>query len=486
MTLKDIDAERLLISGVLRSSDTYLDICDLVTQETITDPFLNAVWACVSHAYADDEVKSVDWPILMESASMLGLKKEIEISGAREELRKLVNERVKESLVRRQAAKVRKLEIARVLQGQLTNACKQIGGVSGNETLEQIFALAEEPIFDLTSCLTEEGSSGAKRMGDGAVEYMQFLMENPRDMVGISTGMEHFDHALGGGVRANSLDIIAARPKTGKTQLVDNMGIHIAGKENIPAFNIDTEMTQEEHLHRIIANLAGVPCREIETGKVVFDKLGKKQVLQAAERLKHMPYYYECIIGRQFEEVIASMRRWVTREVGLDERGKAKPCVIIYDYLKMLSQDFASAGLQEHQALGYITTALKNFMGRYGVGCITFAQLNREGIDKEDTDAISGSDRIIHYCTSFTIYKKKTDEERAEMQGDMAKYTHKLVPIIGRHGEGLQDSDYINILADYKHGRIIEGPTRFSAGKTGATAAPAGKVVEKESEIAAF
>lgn len=470
-----------MLAGVIRNGvETYLDVCDLVTPRTFTEPLFEVVWSCVSHLYSQqEEVAQIDWPTLVGAASSLGVKKELEASGVRQRLRGIIAEPVKPESARRHAAKIRKLEIARLLESQVRAAGKQLGLVTGDETLTKIISLAEEPIFDLTSCLTDDGAGGAKRMGDGAVEYMQYLMENPRDMVGISTGMESFDKSLGGGLRPNSFDIIAARPKTGKTQVVDNVGIHISGKEGIPAFNIDTEMTQEEHLHRIIANLSGVPCHDIETGKVVFNKIGKKQVLDAAERLSTMPYWYECIIGKQFEEMLASLRRWVVREVGLDERGKAKPCVIIYDYLKMLDQNFSSSGLQEHQALGYITTALKNFMGRYGVACLSFAQLNREGIDREDTDAIAGSDRIIHYCTSFTIYKKKTDEERTEAM-DLQKYTHKLVPIIGRHGKGLQDGDYINILADYDHGRIIEGPTRFSAGKGSKSAPPTGEVVSNE------
>jgi hypothetical protein len=281
-------------------------------------------------------------------------------------------------------------------------------------------------------------------------------MDNPRTCIGIPTGIRRYDQSIGGGLRPNSLDIIAARAKVGKTQIVDNIAINIAGKLGIPVLNIDTEMSLEEHLHRVVANLSGIEIREIETGK-----FKKHQVAEGLAKLKDMPYYYECVIGKPFEELLAGMRRWITRTVGLDDNGRAKPCVIIYDYLKMMSADFLSSSMQEYQALGFITTALKNFVGRYNTSCLTFAQLNREGIDKEDTSVISGSDRIIHYATSLTIYKKKSYEERAEAVGGEAnKYTHKLLPLICRHGEGMDSDDYINIQADYKRGRIIEGPTK--------------------------
>jgi len=304
-------------------------------------------------------------------------------------------------------------------------------------------------------------------------------MANPRSQMGISTGNPIWDRAIGGGLRGNSVDVIAARAKTGKTMLVDNTALHISGQQ-IPVFNLDTEMNWEEHLHRIIGNLAGVEIRDIETGKCGINGLSQQQVVDAREKLKTLPYYYECVIGKQFEDLLASMRRWVTRTVGLEKDGKAKPCVIIYDYLKLMSSDSLVGDMKEYQALGFIMTALKNFMGRYNVPCLCFAQLNREGIDGEDESALAGSDRIVHYCTSLSFYKKKTPEEIVESpRGPKGEtYTHKLLPIVSRHGEGLQGSDYINVVADYKRGRIIEGPTRNQLESGKAATKPQGIIVD--------
>lgn len=264
---------------------------------------------------------------------------------------------------------------------------------------------------------------------------------------------------------ANGLYLTNNHVVTHNTQLVDNVGVHISRHEQIPVLNIDTEMTRQEHQVRIIAALADIPVKMIETGKVGFNQFDRKKVRDAAALLETLPYHYDCVIGRQFEDVLASLRRWVTRTVGLDSEGKANQCVIIYDYLKMLDAGFAGAGLQEWQALGYITTALKNFMGRYGVPCLCFAQSNRQGIDGEDTDVVGGSDRIAQYATSLTQYKLKTEEERADAGREGSKYTHKLVPLVSRHGEGLSPGDYINVQAQYGKGKLIEGPTRYQLEK---------------------
>ena len=42
----------------------------------------------------------------------------------------------------------------------------------------------------------------------------------------------------------------------------------------------------------------------------------------------------------------------------------------------------------------------------------------------------------------------------------------KLVPIVSRHGKGIDAGDYINISANYEMGKIEEGPTRNQFYKT--------------------
>jgi len=85
-------------------------------------------------------------------------------------------------------------------------------------------------------------------------------------------------------------------------------------------------------------------------------------------------------------------------------------------------------------------------------------QLNRDGITKESTDAVSGSDRLIWLCTSFTIFKSKSAEELAEDGPEAGN--RKLVPIVARHGGGLDDGDYINMNMLGSHAKLIELQTR--------------------------
>lgn len=456
-SLHDMAAERAVLSGMFQyGNEVWADIADIVTVRTL-DESNQILFRCLTKCLDESEALP-DYPSLVSAANTLGLPGALEKTEDIAYIRALASMPVQKENVRRLAGRIRTLEVTRLLDAQLEQARASVANVTGDEPIDEILSLAEGPIFDFTSLLADS-SGGTIKMGQGASEYALYLMDNPRSMMGISTGLPLFDQSIGGGLRVNSVDVIAARPKTGKSFAVDNISLYIA-KQGIPVFNLDTEMSQEEHLHRIFGNLSGVPVRDIEEGKCGLTQLSRLKVLQAAKQLEELPYYYECVIGKAFEEILASMRRWVMKTVGLGDNGKAKPCVIIYDYLKMMSADFLSQDLKEYQALGFITTALKNFMGRFGVACLCFAQLNRDGIDREDPSGLAGADRIVHYCTSLTFYKKKTEEERAEGSSQMLRYTHKLVPICSRHGPDVTPGDYINIEADYKHGRILEGPSR--------------------------
>jgi hypothetical protein len=115
--------------------------------------------------------------------------------------------------------------------------------------------------------------------------------------------------------------------------------------------------------------------------------------------------------------------------------------------------------MQEFQAIGYQMQQLVNFAIKEKVPCLSFVQLNRDGITRESEDVISGSDRLSFYCSSLTLFKRKSEEELAEDAGESGN--SKLVPLLARHGGGLSDDfDYINMNLNGAYGRIDEGFTK--------------------------
>lgn len=458
--LSDLTAERAVIAGLCQYGQAaFTEVGDIVNPNTFTFESHQVIFKCLKHLLTEKEIKDIDLPSFMSAATDLGFGKFLDTGDQRIYLRALMNFPINKDNIRRLAGKIRKLEIGRQLNVQLDVAKSQLNQITGDEPIDTIIGFAESPVAEFALRLSDGQGDGPQLIANGIEDYIDYVINNPRDMVGISTGYQYFDMAIGGGLRRKTVNLIGARPKTGKTMLADNIALHIAGKINIPVLNLDTEMSQEDHWNRMIANLAEVPINEIENGSFALNSFKKQKVDDAVKKLKKMPYYYKSIAGQPFEETVATMRRWVTKEVGLEDSGQAKPCVIIYDYLKLMDSEGLSKNMQEYQLLGFQMTGLHNFMVRYGVPCLAFIQLNRDGITKEDTDVASGSDRLIWLCSNFSIYKKKTPEEEVEDTGKQ-KYNRKLVPIVERHGAGLEDGDYINMNMLGQYARIVEGKTR--------------------------
>ena len=216
---------------------------------------------------------------------------------------------------------------------------------------------------------------------------------------------------------------------------------------------------KQDHIHRLLAMMSETEINNIETGKFAESPDKKNKIIKATNDLKGMKLYHKSIAGKPFEDQLAIMRRWLVKEVGLNDDGTAKQCVIFYDYLKLMDSAGISQDLKEYQVLGFMMTSLHNFAVRYQVPIVAFIQLNRDGITKESTDSASGSDRIIWLCSNFSIFKRKSDEEMAEDGPDNGN--RKLVPLISRHGGGLDDNDYINCFMKGWCAKITEGRTRL-------------------------
>lgn len=455
MPFQDVAAERAILAGVCRYGiDAYYDVADLVEPNSFSLNSNQIIYSCLKHIFTVEEKTTVDLASILSAAKAIGVSEFLSDKNEQKHLASIIKFPVDSKNIRSFAQIVGKLEVAKKIYDQLEITREKYLHLKGHEPLSHILGLAEEAIFDFMSLLNG-GDENPKQLFENIDEYLNELAENKVDQVGIPTGFPRYDFAIGGGLRRGTVNVIGARPKTGKTLLAQNMGMNIA-KKGIPVLDLDTEMMFNDFRNRAIAAESQVPINVIESGQFDTDAVFKNRVYNKTQAVKGAPYYHVNIGGKPFEDQLAIMRRWLARHVGLRPDGTAKECVIIYDYLKLMnSADIKD--MAEFQALGFMMTALHNFALKYAVPILSFIQLNRDGITKESTDAASGSDRIIWLCSNFTIYKVKSDEEIAQ---DGAEHgNRKLVPIIARHGQGLEDKDYINVKMKGQYAHLQEGFT---------------------------
>lgn len=454
--LQDSGIERSVLAGIAtHGADCFFVVEDILQ---ITDFYWShnqKLFKIFEYLVHEKDVKTFDSPSIQAIAKELGFNDFVGDGKLVEYLDAIVGE-TGPSFDNMQvlAIGIYKYSVARKGWVAAKKIHDKLATVTGAEGISDIIASIEEPIFDFTGKLMSH-EAGVVNLGARYKKVMTKLAEDPKDIVGIPTGFPAYDRAIGGGLRPATVTVIGARPKIGKSFICLNMARNIA-ENGIPVLYLDTELTEEIQLHRLASLVSGIELNHIETGQFAGNKHETEAVWECQKHMENLPIDHCSIAGQPPQAIMSIARRWLSKSVGFMDSGAAKPCLIVYDYLKLMDAgDFKSKNLQEFQMLGFLVTALHNFAVKYRLPILATVQLNRDGIDKEGAEVASGSDRIVWLCSSFTILKKKSQKEFDE--DPHVNGTKKLVVTDTRFGPGMELGDYINIKDKLEIGKLSEG-----------------------------
>jgi len=449
----DLHSEQAVLGGFIKyGKDAYVDVQGILNEECFHEEFNQTLYKVCSDILTKSD--KVDLASIAISAKNLNIKFN---KNEQETIKKLFNYPVELENVRRFAQKLRKLEIAEKLYFEIDHAKDRVSEVTGEEKLDDILKIVEEPLYQFCHNVGISQENEAEHLNIGLSDYLSDLETNPVDQLGTPTGFIYLDRALGGGVIPGGFALIGARQKVGKTTLADQIALNSSLLYQVPTLMLDTEMFKKKHWYRIIANLTGINVDIIRTGQYVKDPFSLQKVRQAQQTIESSKYFYKNVAGKSFSEILGVARRWLYKEVGLDSNGFTKPAMIVLDYFK-LSKGDSGESKKEYELIGYQAGELSDFCIKYNLPAVAFVQLNRQGIDKESEDVISQSDRLGWSCTSFTIFKKKSKEE---MQEDgLHNGNRKLIPLFTRDGEPVDEGDYINAKFEGEYARVTELGTK--------------------------
>lgn len=454
MQLTDSAAERAVLAGICRFNHAaFVDADSLLNTHSFVDEANQIIWKCAHKIFSENPDSTLDQPLILSAAKELGLISRLESSENIKYLRAVFNTPVELKTVGRLCAKLKKLQIARDGIVVASNIQSDLFTVRGDEPISSIVSKLETPIFDFVTSLSTDKRDETVELHEGLAEHLDWLEANPGQKLGISSGYPLFDLSIGGSMERGTVHMIFARMKQGKSMFVDNIGMYVADKLGIPILNIDTEMSQQKHWYRVLANMTSIPINTIKSGEYANDSLSLNRVRTASEKLKRVPYSYRCVKGKPFDEILSIIRRWIVKNVGIDKNtGTTANCLVIYDYFKIMGG--LDRNILETQQLGFQMTSLHDFAGIMDVPILSFGQLNRDGIDSELTSAIAGSDRLAMYADSGAIFKKKTPEEIAEDGPELGN--RRLIPIFARDSDMWEEGGHINYNMTGKYGRLEE------------------------------
>lgn len=452
--LNDFESEQALLSNIIKYGlDGYHDISTTgVSAETFSDENHKIIYHAIEHLFEEENLQKLDVPLIMGASRSLGYGEWCSELNIDEYIKtEIQSVHTEQHSGANYAKRLRKLQVANNILEAVEEIQNEVQDITGQEKLSDIFGIVEGKLSDLAGFLTDT-SDDPVDVGSTIFDHVEYLKDNQIDQLGLPTGFPIYDKHIGGGLRKHAIHVVAARPKVGKSTFCKNVALNVA-KTGIPVLYLDTEMESEDQLNRLIASEARVSLSDIETGKFNDNSISRQNVDKATQTLIDCKLHHKNIAGMNLDSQLAVARKWILRDVGLDKDGLANDCLLVYDYIKIMDSQELSK-YQEYQALGFLMTALQNFAVKYDIPILTAAQLNRDGIERADTSAISASDRIAMYCSSISILKDKSEEEQSAQ--NHAWGNQKLYPVIARYGEPMGSDDYINILFEKSFNKMGE------------------------------
>jgi replicative DNA helicase len=432
--LCDIGVERALICSLVQGGKSaLLDIEDIgVTDLSFTQTSNQALFSSIKYLLSNNDC--IDQSMLLITLKNLGYialfdsKKDIEYIAS------LFMFPVDQKNVRALGIRLEKLVIARKAIGHHNQAIEDLSQINGTENIEHIIQLSENPIFDLIAEVSKNKNSGPKLLFENIEEIVAFLKTNPCDAIGIQTPWKCYNAAIGSGLRRGGVNLISSRVKIGKTTIAKEAILHFTNTLKIPALMLDTEMVLQDQLIRSLASTSNVSLSDVESGRFAKHVVDNQKIDKAVKQLKQNKlFWYESVAGKKFEEILATIRRWIVKEVGYDGNGRINDCVVVYDYFKLMDKGQMD-NIQEYQAMGFQISRLTDFCKEFDFPCLAFVQLNRQ-------NDISQSDRLRWLCHSYTTFAKKEPQE--EVDDGPQGGNRKMIVLDTRFGAGIDSDDYI-------------------------------------------
>ena len=228
------------------------------------------------------------------------------------------------------------------------------------------------------SALVADGISRLQRIGagqtkllvspeDAANEFLDYRDRVEReDGTVVSTGYHKLDSVLGGGMVAQGLYILAARPGVGKTTVGMKIAEHVAAKKGV--LFVSLEMSREQLTARRIAERTALPIVRVLHGEL--DDGQRVAVTNALGELSRTHLAMNASAGATVPD-IALMARSV------DHLG-----LVVVDYLGLLESENRATSIYERVTAN--SNALKRLARSLDVPVLCLAQLNRASEQRAD------------------------------------------------------------------------------------------------------
>lgn len=247
---------------------------------------------------------------------------------------------------------------------QVRRLCQKAMGEAGERNSDP-----DEITGRMMTALTELSRSSvgwehsAAELAAGAAERIMRAAETRAEggTVGVPFGMKRLDEGIGG-MHPGHLIVVGARPKMGKTALMNSIALN-ATRSGHGVGMISAEMPAEQITDRLISSLSGISYQALRSGEIDHHQSG--DVSKAASTLERRPLWVMDQPGCSIGDVLRQARAWHMRH-GID--------VLFVDHLLRLKTERHD---RRDLELNDMVRSLKTLAGELGITVVLFSQLNR-------------------------------------------------------------------------------------------------------------
>lgn len=399
---QNLDAEMSLIGAILIDEDVLADVAEIVKAGDFYDKRHQMVFASMINLF--EHHKPVD---LLTLTDELKKKGHIDDTGGPAYLTELTNYVPTAAHASTYADMVAQKAVRR----RLIKASADITelGYKEEHSVQELLEQAEKELFSVSDQSLKQDLVSVESILLENFDRLEELHKNKGMIRGVKTGYRDLDN-MTAGLQRSDLIILAARPSMGKTTLVTNLAYNVAtiNKQSVLFFSL--EMSKEQLIDRMLADVSGVDAWNIRTGNLSDDDFNK--LSEASGEIAEAPIYIDDTPGLTVLEMRTKARRAAHQSpVGL----------VVVDYLQLMSSSSNRPDGNRVQEVSEISRGLKLLARELNVPVIALSQLSRsvesrnpqipQLADLRESGSIEQDADIVMFIYREAYYNPDTERE---------------------------------------------------------------------------
>ncbi|MBE7496542.1 MAG: replicative DNA helicase [Verrucomicrobiaceae bacterium] len=284
---------------------------------------------------------------------------------------------------------------------------------------------------------------GIKSLGQhvmDAIDSIQYMLEHPGQLRGLSTGYSKLD-SMSSGLQGGEMFVIAARPSMGKTSLAMNIVEHIAVDCNTPCAVFSLEMSATMLVRRLLVSRARLSMQDLSRG--LLSRAQQDALAKATRDLQKAQIFIDETPGLDVMEMRAKARR-LKKQHGIQ--------MIMIDYLQLVTSGSRRAKDNRQIEIAEISAGIKGLAKELNIPIIVLAQLNRA------VESRKGQRPVLS-----DLRESGSIEQDADMVGLLtrADYAGAKMEVEDEEAEEKKRGEALLILAKNRNGPTDDVPLRF-------------------------